>query len=188
MKESATGLSPLRMALIVIGVVMIGLWVRHVYRLNPAETPQANASSVAATPENSVIAARPKGVNTPRILADCAPQMRAEPTLVPNIEVNDRYNMAAVTLKVRFLVNGDGFVTRSYVTGFTVMSAADQQAELDFVQHLTFSVADSEECRTRPLEMIANFSESRQSADEWATVIEVHPVYFVDGDRVVQRP
>jgi hypothetical protein len=59
---------------------------------------------------------------------------------------------------------------------------------LDFVQHLTFSVPDSEECRTRPLEMIANFSESRQSADEWATVMEVHPVYSVDGDRVVQTP
>jgi hypothetical protein len=91
-------------------------------------------------------------------------------------------------LKVRFWVNGDGFVTRAFVAGFTVATSADQEAELDFVQHLTFTVPGTQECRTRPLEMIANFSESRESGGEWATVLEVHPLYAFEGDQVVVRP
>jgi hypothetical protein len=66
--------------------------------------------------------------------------------------------------------------------------AADQEAELDFVQHLTFTVPGTQECQTRPLEMIGNFSESRESGGEWATVLEVHPLYAFEGDQVAVRP
>jgi hypothetical protein len=196
MKESATRLSVLHVALIAIGfVVIVGLLVRYLHHRHSPGASLANGLPAAvATPASPVTIVTPIRSVTPalpstaQILAACHPHLRLEPTSVPNIEPNDNYNMAGVKLKVRFWVNGDGFVTRSFVIGFTVVSAADQQTELDFVQHLTFTVPGTEECRAQPLEMIGNFSESREAAGEWATVLEIHPLYSFEGSQVVQRP
>jgi len=190
MSESASHPSILRLTLYAIGIaVIVGLFARYVHhRHSPDVSLQNEAPSAVSAPE----APRPAPALAPRgraeILAGCEPHLREGSTVVPKIEVTDKYVMAAIQLKVRFWVNGDGFVTRAFVTGFTVATAADQEAELDFVQHLTFTVPGIQECQTRPLEMIANFSESRESGGEWATVLEVHPLYAFEGDKVAVRP
>lgn len=190
MNESGTQPSALRLALYAIGLAVgIGLLVRYVHhRHSPGVSLLKEPPSAAPVPEAPRPVPAPANRGRAQILAGCQPQLREGSTVVPNIEVTDRYVMAAIKLKVRFWVNGDGFVTRAFVTGFTVATSADQEAELDFVQHLTFTVPDTPECRTRPLEMIANFSESRESGGEWATVLEVHPLYAFEGDQVVVRP
>jgi hypothetical protein len=81
-------------------------------------------------------------------------------------------------------VNSDGFVARAFATGFTVATPADQEMELDFVQHLTFAVPNAEECRGKQMEMIGVFTESRNSGNEWATVFEVQPPYPLERERV----
>jgi hypothetical protein len=190
MNESETRPSVMRLALYVIGIaVAVGLLARYVHhRHSPGVSLQKEPPSAVPAPEAPRPALVPGHRGTAQILAGCQPQLREGSTVVPNIEVTEKYNMAAVKLKVRFWVNGDGFVTRAFVAGFTVATAADQEAELDYVQHLTFTVSGTEECRTRPLEMIGNFSESRESGGEWATVLEVHPLYAFEGDKVVVRP
>jgi hypothetical protein len=186
--ESATRPSVLRRALYAIGIaVTVGLLVRYVHhRHSPGVSLQTEPPSAVPAPEAPRPAPARRG--PAEILAGCQPHLREGSTVVPNIEVTDKYNMAAIKLTVRFWVNGDGFVTRAFVVGFTVATAADQEAELDFVQHLTFTVPGTQECQTRPLEMIGNFSESRESGGEWATVLEVHPLYAFAGEKAVLRP
>jgi hypothetical protein len=190
MSESPTRPSVLRLALYAIVVaVTFGLLARYVHhRHSPGVSLQEEPPSAVPATEALHAASVPSPRGRAEILAGCQPHLREGSTIVPNIEVTDRYNMAAVKLKVRFWVNGDGFVTRAFVAGFTVATAADQEAELDFVQHLTFTVPGTQECRARPLEMIGNFSESRESGGDWATVLEVHPLYAFEGDKVAVRP
>lgn len=52
----------------------------------------------------------------------CHPQLSLISTSVPNIDVSNGRNPAAVRLKVRFWVNGDGFVTHVFVTGANVVT------------------------------------------------------------------
>ena len=190
MNESAPRSSVWRLALYAIGIaIAVGLLVRYVHhRHSPGDSAQVEPTSAVSASEAPRPAPAPGHRGTAEILADCRPQLREGSTVVPNIETTDKYNMAAIKLKVRFWVNGNGFVTNAFVAGFTVATSADQEAELDFVQHLTFTVPDTQECRTRRLEMIGNFSESRESGGEWATVFEVHPLYAFEGDKVAVRP
>jgi hypothetical protein len=190
MSEDETRPSVLRLALYAIGIaVILGLLARYVqHRHATGVSLQKEPPSAVPAPETPRTAPAPGHRGRAEILAGCQPHLSEGSTVVPNIEVTDKYNMAAIRLKVRFWVNGDGFVTRAFVDGFTVASAGDQEAELDFVQHLTFTVPGTEECRTRPLEMIGIFSESRESGGEWATVLDVHPLYAFEGDQVVVRP
>jgi hypothetical protein len=190
MSEFGTRPSVLRLALYAIAIaVAVGLVVRYVHhRHSPEVSLQKEPPRAVETPEALRPASTMHRLGPREILAGCEPHLSQGSTLVPNIEVTDRYNMAAVKLKVRFLVNGNGFVTRAFVDGFTVATAADQEAELDFVQHLTFTVPGTAECQTHPLQMIGIFSESRESGGEWATVFEVHALYALNGDQVVVRP
>jgi hypothetical protein len=120
-------------------------------------------------------------------LAACHPHLNQNALSPPDFVLNERINPAAVQLKVRFWVNGDGFVTRAFVIANRVVPQADQGTALDYVQHLSFMVPNTEECQTRQMEMLGNFLESRESGGEWATVFEVHPRYSLEGNRVVQN-
>jgi len=89
-------------------------------------------------------------------------------------------------LKVRFWVNGDGFVTQAFVTGSNVYTRADQEAALDYIKLLSFVVPNTVECHARKMEVIGNFLESRGSNGEWETVLDLYPRYSFDGANVVQ--
>jgi hypothetical protein len=185
MKESPAHLSLGHIAGLCIAFAgVLGLIARQTHH---RDLPPISGATDVAIPTATQAVAAQEHRGPAQVIADCQPHLRAPPLSVPNIEVTDRFNMAAVRLTVRFFVNSDGFVTRAFVTGFTVTTAADQEAELDFVQHLTFTVPQTAECRSRELEMIGNFTESRESGGAWATVFDVSPRYSSEGGRIVQK-
>jgi len=172
----------LRVVVALLVIVVLAVLIHFSHR-NPAlPAPQ---ESVAASPEEPVqdVVVQP---SEGRILADCHPHLTGNPS-VPNFDVGERPNPAAATLKVRFFVNGDGFVTQAFVTGANVVSADDREEALHYVKGLTFSVPNTAECRARQMELIGNFLESRSSTGEWATLFAVHPRYTFDGNRVLQN-
>jgi hypothetical protein len=151
----------------------------------------------APTTADKVAAAPPTAVDQPssgagqrtgesQILAACQPHLGPNTASVPNIDVGERPNPAAVRLKVRFWVNGEGFVTQAFVSGANSYSAADQETALDYIKVLTFLVPNTPECRARKMEVIGNFLESRGSNGGWETVLDMYPRYSLDGTRVVQ--
>jgi hypothetical protein len=155
----------------------------------PPPAAPAATDNIAAPPSTSVDqppgAARPHASEN-QILAACQPHLSTNTTSVPNIDVSEMPNPAAVRLKVRFWVNGDGFVTLAFITGAHVYTPADQEAALDYIKILTFLVPNTPECHSRKMEVIGNFLESRSSNGEWETVLELYPRYFFEGTRVVQ--
>jgi hypothetical protein len=189
MKDWRTRVSVFHLSLVAIGLaVLTVLLVRHArQRESVASATQKEPAAGALTLAEPLPVAVPLRRSTPQNPASCQPDLRAPPLSVPNIAVNDRVNMAAVTLTIRMFVNSDGFVARAFATGFTVTTPADQEMELDFVQHLTFTVPNVEECRGKQMEMIGVFTESRNSGNEWATVFEVQPPYPLERERVMRR-
>jgi hypothetical protein len=168
-------------------VATIAILVHFSRHRNPP--PPAATDNIAATPSTSVD--QPSGAARPhtsenQILAACQPHLSPNTTSVPNIDVSEMPNPAAVRLKVRFWVNGDGFVTLAFITGANVYTTADQEAALDYIKILTFLVPNPPECHSRKMEVIGNFLESRSSNGEWETVLDLYPRYFFDGTRVVQ--
>jgi hypothetical protein len=171
-------------------VAAIAILVHFVRHGNPSPSAAPAATdNVAAIPPTSVD--QPPAVAGPRagesqILAACQPHLGPNTVSVPNIDVGEKPNPAAVRLKVRFWVNGEGFVTQAFVAGANVYTAADQEAALDYIKVLTFLVPNTPECRARKMEVIGNFLESRGSNGEWETVLDLYPRYSFDGTRVVQ--
>jgi hypothetical protein len=172
----------LKVVVAVLVIVLLAVLIHFSHR-NPALP--ALHESVAASPEEPVqdVAVQP---SEGRILADCHPHLTGSSS-VPNFDVGDRPNPAAAALKVRFFVNGDGFVTQAFVTGANVVGTDDREEALHYVRGLTFSVPNTAECRARQMELIGNFLESRSSTGEWTTLFAVHPRYTLDGNRVVQN-
>ena len=122
----------LRAALVCIGLLAIaGLLTRWIHHRH--QPPEATTLSASSTPSEAEAVAQaavspqagaPPHLSTNRILADCQPHLGDVSISVPNIDVSDRPNPAAVQMKVRFWVNGDGFVTQVFVTGANVVVPA----------------------------------------------------------------
>ena len=175
----------------VAAVAAIAMLVHFFHHRNPPPTaPPAATDKPAAAASTSVgqssEVARPH-TNENQILAACQPHLSPNTSSVPNIDVSEKPNPPAVRLNVRFWVNGDGFVAQAFVMGANVYTPADQEAALDYIKVLTFSVPNSPECHARKMEVIGNFLESRGSNGEWETVLDLYPRYSFDGTRVVQR-
>jgi len=189
MSERGSSPSFVRTALYAIGIaglaVLLVRWSHH--RNAAGDAPALDQSSPPAAASQPPQPARPTQVSAIRILAGCQPHLSQNSESVPNFDVDSRPNPAALQLKVRFWVNGDGFVIHPFMMGANAVRAPDQEAALDYVRHLTFSVPNTEECRVREMEMFGTFLEARESLGEWSTVFEVHPRYSMSGDQVVQN-
>jgi hypothetical protein len=189
MSDYGDGISGRRIATYTIGMLIlfaVGMrWFNHRDAPEPnAEKAPLAAPPASATPNLKAAGRAPAGML--EILANCHPHLREVSTIVPNITVDERYNIAGVQLKVRFWVNAYGFVTRAFTTGASVVSLADQDAELDYLKILTFDVPNTDDCRTKEIEMFGTFAETREPGGEWATVLDIHPRYAMQGDRVVE--
>jgi hypothetical protein len=167
----------LQVALPTIASVAMSVWLPGCSRSHsPTADPTAGANGSAAAAQAPVIQpATPRHKNSMEVMAGCQPELGDNRLSVPNFEVDaERYNRVAVQMKVRFLVNGDGFVMNEYVSGATVVTPADQEAGL--------------ECQTLKIQMVGNFHLSKQAGDEWTTVFDAHPVYSFQGDKLVVNP
>jgi len=178
-------------ALPAIACAAMSVWLTGCGRSHsPTADSTAGADGPAAAAQAPVIQpATPRHKNSMEVMAGCQPELSENRPSVPDFEVDaERYNRVAVQMKVRFVVNGDGFVMNEYVTGATVVAPADQEAGLDYVRHLTFQVPDTEECQNLKIQMIGNFHLSKQAGDEWTTVFDAHPVYSFQGDKLIVNP
>jgi hypothetical protein len=171
---------------VVIAVAIIVLLAVLIHFSHRNRALPAQQESVAASPAEPPQDVAVQQLSEGRILADCHPHLTGNSS-VPNFDVSERPNPAAATLKVRFWVNGDGFVTQAIVTGANVVSADDREEALHYVKGLTFSVPNTVECRARQIELIGNFLESRGSTGEWTTLFAVHPRFTFDGNHVQQN-
>jgi hypothetical protein len=166
-------------------VALIGYWVRS---RNPgAPGIPSDRPSVAATPSPVTKPPLPTHINSGELLAGCQPVLKETPS-APTFEVDERYNRVAVQLKVRFLVDHDGFVMNPYVAGGTVVSPEDQEAAIDYTRHLSFETPTAEQCQTVKMQMVGNFHMSKSSSGDWITVFDAHPLYSFSGSQVVVNP
>jgi hypothetical protein len=170
--------------------LLVGPWVYLNHRRHARMLAAENSVAVAAPSESPAPpqpAENPR-VNETQILASCHPHLNTSPESVPNIEVSGtRYNPAGMQLKIRFWVNGNGFVTQAFNMGASVYSLQQMEDALHYVKLLTFEVPNTPECRVRQVELIGNFTEARGPSGDWITLFEMHPRYSFDGTRVVQN-
>ena len=167
------------------GLVAIDLFV-HLFHHERA-APHTDTAVVNLSTTVTPAPAEPPQTNESAILAACHPHLRPNAGSVPNINVSDVPNPAAARFKVRFWVDGDGFVTQAVAIGTTTYSAADQEAALDYLKIVTFLVPNTPECHARKMEMNGLFLESRSSIGEWETILDLYPRYSFDNNRLVQR-
>jgi hypothetical protein len=168
--------------------------IAFLVRMRHPSTPHAaslgdDRPPVTVSPSPTPVAktAAPPHVNSLEILARCQPELKETPS-VPTFQIGENYNRAAVQLRVRFMVDYNGFVLNTYVSSASVVTPADQEAALDYVRHLSFETPTAEECQTIKMQMVGNFHMSKDSGGDWTTVFEVHPVYSFSGDKVVVNP
>jgi outer membrane biosynthesis protein TonB len=167
-------------------VALIAFFVmRHPSAPRAAADNERPAVAVSTSPVTEPVVS--SHVNSIEILARCQPELKETPS-VPNFVIGENYNRAGVQLKVRFVVDNNGFVMNAYVTGASVVSPADQEAGLDYVRHLTFEAPAAGECQTIKMQMVGNFHMSKDSGDDWTTIFDVHPVYSFNGNRVAVNP
>jgi hypothetical protein len=160
-----------------------------------AEPPERSASDSAtpaamATPASALPADRRAAPRTSEhmILAECHPDLSPNTASAPKFDVSRFPKPSAVSLKVRFWVNGDGFVTRAFMVGGSIDDPQNQEEALHYIKSLTFQVPNNDQCRTREIEIIGEFRESADAAGEWATVLEIHPRYASVEGRVLESP
>ena len=146
-------------------------------------TPAGTAAPAAALPADRRAAPR---TSEQMILAECHPNLSPNTASVPRFDVSRFPRPSAMSLKVRFWVNGDGFVTKAFFAGGSINDAQDQEEALHYVKGLIFQVPNTDQCRTREIEILGEFRESADAAGEWATVLEIHPRYASLEGRVLE--
>jgi hypothetical protein len=176
----------LRGAVYALGTVaLIAFFVRMHH---PPAAPAENARpAVTVSPSPVTKAVASPHVNSLERAARCQPELKEAPS-VPTFEVDERYNRVAVQLKVRFVVDNNGFVMNAYVSGGSVVTPVDQEAAIDYVRHLTFVAPTAEECQTLKMQMVGDFHMSKNSSGDWMTIFDAHPVYSFNGSQVVVSP
>jgi hypothetical protein len=173
--------------LILVAIVVVLARLAHHRSLPPARVDKHSVvPAVAATADQPEAAADSASTET-QILASCAPHLGPNSALVPNFDVSQMPSPAAVHLKVRLWVNGDGFVTQAAFIGTSVVSPEDQEAAMNYTKGLTFVVPGTPECGVRQIELIGTFAEVKGSSGEWSTVFDPQPRYSLVGTRVVER-
>jgi hypothetical protein len=178
----------LRGALYALGAVALIAFLVHMRHPSAARTAAENdPPSVAASPSPVTKPPVPPHVNSIEILARCHPELK-ETSSVPTFEIGENYNRVAVQLKVRFVVDNNGFAMNAYLVGASVVTPADQEAALDYVRHLTFVTPAAEECQAIKMQMVGNFHMSKDASGDWTTIFDVHPVYSFSGTQVVVNP
>ncbi len=175
-------------ALGVVAVVCFFVWLSRPIAARSASDPATHADAEASP---AVLPADHRAI--PRtsehmILAECHPDLSPNAGSVPKLDVSRYPKPSAVSLKVRFWVNGDGFVTKAFTVGGSIDDRQDQEEALHYVKSLTFQVPNSDQCRTREIEIIGEFRESAEGPGEWATVLELHPRYASVQGKVVETP
>jgi hypothetical protein len=174
-------------------VALIALFIHMHHRSAPRAADTAAAStendrpSLEGSPSPVTNPVVPRQRNSFEIMAGCQPELKETPS-APTFEVGERYNRVAVQLNARFLVDHDGFVMNAYVVGGTVVTPQDQEAALDYIRHLTFQTPTAEECQTLKVQMIGNFHMSKNSSGDWITIFDAHPVYSLNGSKLVVNP
>jgi hypothetical protein len=147
------------------------------------DQPAPAAESTAPAPAAAISPSRPK--NSMEALASCQPETRASLGAIPQFVMDERVNPAGVQLKVRFLVNNYGFTVNPYVTADAGrFTPQDDEDALDYVRHLTFTPAASEECQSLKIQMVGTFRMSKDGG-QWVTIFDSHPVYTFDSQNKV---
>jgi hypothetical protein len=168
-------------------VTLIAFFVRMRHPSAARAAAENDRPSVAVSPSPVTKPVAPPHVNSLEILARCQPELKETPS-VPTFEVGENYNRVAVQLKVRFVVDNNGFVMNAYVSGGSVVTPADQEAAIDYIRHLTFETPTADECQALKMQMVGNFHMSKNSSGDWITIFDVHPVYSLSGSQVVVNP
>jgi hypothetical protein len=173
-------------ALGVVALVGLFVWLSRPSTPRSASDPAtpAGMATPAATPP---VDHRPAPRTSEQmILAECHPNLSPNTPSVPRFDVSRFPRPSAVSLKVRFWVNGDGFVTKAFMVGGSVNDIQDQEEALHYLKGLTFQVPNTDQCRTREIEIIGEFRESPDTSGEWTTVLEIHPRYASVEGRVLE--
>jgi hypothetical protein len=175
----------LRGAAYMLGVVaVIGLFV---WLSRPAGPRAADSAAAAAASPPDERPAGPQPLRNERtILAECHPDLVPNTPSVPKFDVSRAPRPWTVSLKVRFWVNSDGFVTKAFALGGNVNNSLDQEAALSYTKSLTFRVPNSDDCRGREIEILGEFKESADAGGEWQTILEMHPRYAYQDGKVIE--
>jgi hypothetical protein len=126
--------------------------------------------------------------NEHMILGLCHPEPSPNNSSPPNFDVSNSPKPFALSLKVRFWVNGNGFVTRAYAVRGNFNDAENQEAAVHYIKGLIFQVPATDECQAREMELNGEFHESSDGGGQWTTTLEMHPRYIAQNGRVVERP
>jgi hypothetical protein len=173
-------------ALGAVAVVGFFVWLSRPSAPHAASDPAAAAAT--ATPATAAPGDRraPSRTSEQTILAECHPDLSPNTASVPRFDVSRFPRPSTVSLKVRFWVNGDGFVSKAFYAGGSINDPQDLEEALHYVKGLIFQVPDKDQCRTREIEILGEFRESADAAGEWATVLEIHPRYASVEGRVLE--
>lgn len=167
------------------GLLLIGLLLLMRHHPPPSNVVEENAPPAAASA--SATNSDPAQVNSLAIQARCNPELK-DPPSAPSFEVNQQYNRVGIQMKVRFLVDNNGFVLSAGASGARVLTPADQEAALDYVRHLSFVAPSAEECQTIKMQMVGIFYMGKNSSGDWITVFDAHPVYTLSNGKIVVNP
>ncbi len=178
----------LRGAVYALGAVaLVGFFIWLSRPITPRSASDPTSAGTAA-PAATLTVDRPATPRTSEqmILAECHPALSPNTPSPPRLDVSRFPKPSAVSLKVRFWVNGDGFVTKAFMVRGSIDDAQDQDEALHYVKGLTFQVPNTEQCRSREIEVLGEFRESPDAAGEWATLLEIHPRYTTVEGRVLE--